>query len=108
MENGILIDNPGMREIGMSDSHAGLELTFSEIAQLAEDCKYRDCQHIDEHGCAVLEAIDNQELSLDSYENYLKLEKERFHFESTNLERKKKGKDLGKLIRNMKKEHRKY
>ena len=107
-EHGILIDNPGMREIGITDSRDGIEMTFYEIAALSKACKYKDCKHIDENGCAVLNALDNNELSLETYENYLKMEKERLHFESSSLERKKKAKDLGRLIKNMKKNHHKY
>ena len=105
MEQGILIDNPGMREIGMTDSREGIEMTFDEIAVLAQHCKYKDCKHINEDGCAVLEALEKGELSNASYENYLKMEKERMHYESTAAEKKKKGKDLGKLIKDMKKKY---
>lgn len=107
-ENGILIDNPGMREVGITDSSEGFEMTFSEISGLAQDCKYNDCTHTNEDGCAVLEALENGSLHPDSYANYLRMEKERMHFESSAQERKKKGKDLGKLIKNMKKKHSKY
>lgn len=107
-ENGILIDNPGMREVGITDSSEGFEMTFSEISDLAQDCKYNDCTHTNEDGCAVLEALENGNLHPDSYANYLRMEKERMHFESSAQERKKKGKDLGKLIKNMKKKHSKY
>ena len=107
-EHGILIDNPGMREIGITESRDGIEMTFDEISGLSQNCKYKDCRHINEDGCAVLKALDNDELSLATYENYLKMEKERMHFESSSQDRKKKGKDLGKLIKNMKKNHNKY
>ncbi|WKK67052.1 ribosome small subunit-dependent GTPase A [Lutimonas zeaxanthinifaciens] len=107
-EDGILIDNPGMREIGITESRDGIEMTFDEISALSKTCKYKDCKHISEYGCAVLIALENDDLSLETYENYLKMEKERMHFESSSLQRKKKGKDLGKLIKNMKKNHNKY
>lgn len=107
-ENGILIDNPGMREIGITDALKGFEKTFDEILSLAQDCKYNDCTHLSEKGCAVLAALEANELSSESYENFIKLDKERMHFESNAQERKKKGKDLGKLIKNMKKNNNKY
>ena len=107
-EDGILIDNPGMREIGITESRDAIEMTFDEISALSQTCKYKDCKHISENGYAVLNALENDELSLATYENYLKMEKERIHFESSSLDRKKKGKDLGKLIKNMKKNHNKY
>ncbi len=107
-EKGVLIDNPGMREVGITDSSDGLEMTFEEILNLSQDCKYKDCTHTNEDGCAVLKALENDELNTESYENFLKMEKERMHFESSVLERKKKGKDLGKLIKSMKKNNHKY
>lgn len=104
LENGgILIDNPGMREVGIADANKGLEVTFDAIVKLSQDCKFKDCTHTHETGCAVLQAIEKGEVDRDSYENYLKMEKEKSHFESTLLEKKKKDKDLGKMIKNMKK-----
>ena len=107
-ENGILIDNPGMREVGITDDSDGFEMTFEEILNLSKDCKYNDCTHTNEDGCAVLTALENNDLNPESYENFLKMEKERMHFESNAQDRKKKGKDLGKLIKNMKKNNNKY
>jgi ribosome biogenesis GTPase len=107
-ENGVLIDNPGMREVGITDASDGFEITFDDILNLAQDCKYNDCTHTNEDGCAVLAALENDDLNPESYENFLKMKKERLHFESNALERKKKGKDLGKLIKNMKKINNKY
>ncbi|TXG37287.1 ribosome small subunit-dependent GTPase A [Seonamhaeicola maritimus] len=108
LENGILIDNPGMREVGITDMSGGVEMTFDEILSLAIDCKYSDCTHTNENGCAVLTALENDELNPESYENFLKMEKERMHFDSNAQERKKKDKNLGKLIKNMKKHNKKY
>lgn len=107
-EHGILIDNPGMREIGITDATKGFEMTFDEILNLSQDCKYKNCTHTNEDGCSVLSALDKGELNPQTYENFLKMEKERIHYESNALERKKKGKDLGKLIKNMKRNNNKY
>jgi ribosome biogenesis GTPase len=106
LENGILIDNPGMREVGITNISDGLEMTFDEILNLAQDCKYSDCTHTNEMGCAVLDAIENEELDSDSYINFMKMEKEKMHFESDAKERKKKDKDFGKMIKNVKKQRR--
>ena len=103
-EGGILIDNPGMREVGIADSKAGLETTFENIMDYAEDCKFKDCTHINESGCAVLEALENGEIDEDAYLNFRKMEKEKTHFESDAMERKKKDKDLGKIIKGFKKQ----
>jgi ribosome biogenesis GTPase len=105
-ENGILIDNPGMREVGITSISDGIEMTFDDILNLAQDCKFNDCTHISEKGCAVLAALEDNELDADSYANFLKMEREKMHFESNAQERKKKDKDLGKMIKNMQKQRR--
>ena len=103
LENGgILIDNPGMREVGITDSSNGLETTFDVIYSLAEECKFKDCTHTNDIGCAVLEAVENGVIEKSSYENYLKLEKEKEHFESTIAEKHKKDKDFGKMLKGYK------
>ena len=104
LENGgILIDNPGMREVGIADSKKGLEITFNEIMELSKDCKFKDCTHTTEVECAVLKAVENGTLDESSYENFLKMEREKEHFESTVAEKRKKDKDFGKMIKNFKK-----
>jgi ribosome biogenesis GTPase len=105
LENGgILIDNPGMREVGIADSGNGLEITFDLIFQLSGDCKFKDCTHTSEIGCAVLEAVENGEIDPASYENYLKMEREKAHFESTVAEKRKRDKEFGKIMKNYKKD----
>lgn len=104
LENGgILIDNPGMREVGIADEAEGLETTFDKIIELAKQCKYNDCTHTSESGCAVLGALKNGKVDQNSYENYLRLEREKEHYESTQAERRKKDKDFGKMLKNYKK-----
>ncbi|WP_274474562.1 ribosome small subunit-dependent GTPase A [Mangrovimonas aestuarii] len=104
LENGgILIDNPGMREVGIADSKGGLEITFNEIVKLSKDCKFKDCTHTIEVDCAVLKAVENKIIDKFSYENFLKMEREKEHFESTVAEKRKKDKDFGKMIKNYKK-----
>lgn len=105
LENGaIVIDNPGMREIGMTDSSAGLDMTFDQISELAQNCRYQDCTHTTEKGCAVLAGVDEGKLSAETYENYLRMKKEATYFESSLEEKKRKDKDLGKLLKNYKKD----
>lgn len=104
LENGgILIDNPGMREIGITDSPAGLEITFDRILTAARSCRFKDCTHTAEAGCSVIEAVENGEIDKASYENFLKMEREKAHFESTVAERRKKDKEFGKIMKNYKK-----
>lgn len=102
-ENGILIDNPGMREVGITNSTAGLEITFDEILELSNKCKFNDCTHTNEKDCAILKAVENGEINSESYLNFLKMERERDFFESSVEERKKKDKNFGKLLKNFKK-----
>jgi ribosome biogenesis GTPase / thiamine phosphate phosphatase len=105
LENGgVLIDNPGMREVGITDSTGGLEITFDQMIKLSQNCKFKDCTHTNEIGCAVLEAVEKGEIDKASYENYLKLEREKAHFESTRIEKRKKDKDFGKMLKNYKKD----
>ncbi|ELR73713.1 Putative GTPase [Fulvivirga imtechensis AK7] len=105
LENGgILIDNPGMREVGIADPTSGLEMTFDVIGRLSQNCKFKDCTHTNEIGCAVIEAVEKGELDHASYENYLKLEREKAHFESSVAERRKRDKEFGKMMKNYKKD----
>ena len=101
---GILIDNPGMREVGIADTENGLEITFDRIVTLSKNCKFIDCTHTSEIGCSVLEAVENGDIDKASYENYLKMEREKAHFESSESERRKKDKTFGKMVKNYKKD----
>ncbi|RXS84662.1 ribosome small subunit-dependent GTPase A [Streptomyces sp. TM32] len=73
---GVLIDTPGLRGVGMWDAHTGLARTFSDVEELAEECRFHDCAHRGEPGCAVQEAIDSGELSVRRLESYRKLQRE--------------------------------
>ena len=100
---GILIDNPGMREIGITDNESGFETTFDTIINLTQHCKFNDCTHTSEKGCAVLEALENGELDQETYKNYMKLEREKTRLETSAAERRKKEKKFGKRLKNYKK-----
>ena len=100
---GILIDNPGMREVGIADTAGGLEATFDRILSLAGACRYADCTHVGEAGCAVLEALRAGVLDEASYENWLKLERERAHYESTVADRRRKDRKFGKMLKDYQK-----
>lgn len=105
LENGgILIDNPGMREVGIADTDGGLETTFEMIVRHSKNCRFRDCTHTNEKGCSVLEAFNAGEIDSESYENYLKMEREKAHFESTIEDKRKKEKAFGKMVNNYKKD----
>ncbi|MBT8308413.1 MAG: ribosome small subunit-dependent GTPase A [Maribacter sp.] len=101
---GILIDNPGMREVGIADADSGLKITFETIEAISENCKFKDCTHTSEIGCAVIAAVESGELNQSSYGNYLKMEREKEYFESTIAEKRKKDKDFGKMVKQVKKD----
>jgi ribosome biogenesis GTPase len=101
LENGgIIIDTPGMRELGMTDNENGVKTTFQEIFNISSECKFPDCKHINETGCAVIEALNNGKIDIDSYENYQKIQKEQERFQTTVAEKRKKDKVFGKMIKN--------
>lgn len=105
IENGgIIVDNPGMREVGIADTTGGLETTFDKIISFSRNCKFKDCSHTNEIGCSVLEAVERGEIDRCSYENYLKMEREKEYFESSMMERRKKDKEFGRMIKNYKKD----
>lgn len=101
---GILIDNPGMREVGLSDSNSGLEMTFDDIVKLSFDCKFKDCTHTNEKGCAILEALDSGHIDSNSYSNFQKMQREQAHFNASQVEKKQKDKSFGKMVREVKKQ----
>ena len=72
-EGGVLIDNPGMREVGISDAKSGLNETFSDIHQYAANCRYANCTHLHEKGCAVLQALNEGLIDSEEYNNYVEL-----------------------------------
>ncbi|HZZ36541.1 MAG TPA: ribosome small subunit-dependent GTPase A [Caulobacteraceae bacterium] len=78
---GLMLDTPGMRELGLWDSDDGLSVTFEDIEQLAERCHFRDCAHGSEPGCAVREALHDGALDHGRWKSYQKLQRELAHLE---------------------------
>lgn len=72
----MIIDTPGMRELGMWNAENGINKTFSDIESFSKMCKYSNCTHTNEPGCKILQAIENGELSKERFEQYMKLQKE--------------------------------
>ena len=109
LENGgIVIDNPGMREVGVAESNAGIGDVFCEITALSKNCKYADCTHTHEPGCAVLNAFKSQELDENKYSNYVKLRKETEHYSMTELEKRRKDRQFGKFVKKTLEQLKKY
>jgi len=95
----MLIDTPGMRELGNFFVETGLDETFPEIIVLAEECRFSDCNHINEKGCAVLRAVNAGEISEKRYQNYIKMKKEATYNEMSYLQKKQKDKQFAKLCK---------
>ncbi|MCU0408032.1 MAG: ribosome small subunit-dependent GTPase A, partial [Bacteroidales bacterium] len=76
--------------------------TFERILSLAKQCRYKDCTHTSETGCAVLEAVEKGEADRSSYENLMKIEREKAHFAATVEERRRKDRIFGKIVRDYK------
>jgi ribosome biogenesis GTPase / thiamine phosphate phosphatase len=106
-QGGILIDNPGMREVGIADTGQGLDVTFDRILRYAGDCRYSDCTHTSEAGCSVIAAFEAGDIGQAEYENYLRMEREKAFFNTTLEERRRKDKEFGKIMKNYKKNKRK-
>jgi ribosome biogenesis GTPase / thiamine phosphate phosphatase len=105
LENGgIIIDTPGMRELGMTDSIEGIKTTFQEIFDLSLKCKFPDCKHVDETGCRVIQALDEGTIDKDSLDNFIRIQSEQQRFQATIVEKHKKDKAFGKMLKNYKKD----
>ena len=102
----MIIDTPGMRELGMWEVSVGLDKTFQDVEQYLGKCKFSDCTHTNEPGCKILEAIENEELSQDRFNSYIKLQNEaRYNNdnESYLIEKREKFKNIAKMNKNNKK-----
>jgi ribosome biogenesis GTPase / thiamine phosphate phosphatase len=99
LENGaLLIDTPGMRELGMIDVGAGIDESFSDIHELAMACRFKDCTHTAETGCAILKAVATGELDEERYRSYMKLMKESEFYQMSYSEKRQKDKQFGRMI----------
>ena len=92
----IIIDTPGMRELGNFSIEKGFDETFSDIKILSKECKFNNCTHSHEKDCAVLAAIDNGELSDKRYQNYIKINKEAAYNKMSYIEKRQKDKQFAK------------
>ena len=95
----LLLDTPGMREVAMSDAGDGVGETFSAIESLTADCRFSDCSHTSEPGCAVLAALAEQTIDAATLASYMKLRRESSRFEQKLHERHRADKNFGKMAR---------
>jgi len=105
---GIIIDNPGSREVGVVGAHLGVEEVFVDIEAIARGCKFPDCTHTSEPGCAVIGALTTDTINLAQFENYKKMKKEAEHRGLSMYARRKKEKKFGKFVKNAKSELKKF
>lgn len=94
----LLIDMPGMRELGLLAAGDGIEDSFADIAALAQQCRFPDCTHEREPGCAVRAALQRQEIGEEHLRNYLKLRKESEFHESSLVERRARDRAFGRFM----------
>ena len=105
LDNGaMVIDNPGMRELGLLGAESGIAASFADIGALSSRCRFRDCTHGQEPGCAVRVALESGELDAGHYENFLKLQSESEYLQMSYAEKRKKEKDFGRFIKSVKKQ----
>lgn len=102
-KSAMLIDTPGMRELGLLDAKDGVDQSFEDIGNLAENCRYSNCSHTQEPGCAVLKAVVNGELGEERHHSYLKLKKESEFNEMSYVDKRKKDRAFGRFIKSAKK-----
>ncbi|NDV60674.1 ribosome small subunit-dependent GTPase A [Bacteroides sp. 519] len=104
MDNlGVLIDTPGVREFGLALDNTNALAEVLDIPDFADSCRFKDCSHTDEPGCAVLAALESGALDSKVYESYLKLRREAWHFSASEHEKRKYFKSFSRLVEEAKK-----
>jgi ribosome biogenesis GTPase len=97
----MLIDTPGMRELGLLGASDGVEESFPDIHDLSLRCRFSNCTHTRESGCAVLKALKVGELSEARYQSYLKLQRETEYHDLSYAEKRRKDRDFGRFIKSV-------
>lgn len=104
LDNGaLIIDTPGMRELGHVNVEQGIEDTFNLLGELSHQCQFSNCTHANEPGCAILAALEEGDISAERWQNYQKLSREAAFNDRSIAQRKRRDKNLGKLIKSVKK-----
>jgi ribosome biogenesis GTPase len=102
-----LVDSPGMRELKLADAEAGVEEVFDDVEAVAKQCRFVDCGHDTEPGCAIREALESGTLDERRYANYLKLLREQRYAKETIAERNARGRKFSKMVKARMKMHHK-
>ena len=98
-QGAMLIDTPGMRELGLLDAADGVDQNFEDIRDLSPNCRYANCSHTQEPGCAVLTAIAKGDLSEERYHSYVKLKKESEYHAMSYVDKRKKDRAFGRFVK---------
>lgn len=96
---GLLLDSPGMRELGITDAESGIQSAFEDVEALAEQCRFNDCAHESEPGCAVQAAIASGELDERRLESYRKLRREEMYNTETVAERHARTRQFARMVK---------
>lgn len=99
----IVLDTPGMRELQLTDAASGIDSVFADLQELASQCRFKDCQHQSEPGCAVLEAIELGNIEEARLARWRKLKAEEAFNNASLSERRSRDKEFGKMVRRIKK-----
>jgi ribosome biogenesis GTPase len=103
-QGAMLIDTPGMRELGLVGADDGVNRGFEDLVGLSANCRYANCSHEHEPGCAVRAAVERGDLTEDRYASYMKLKKESEFYEMSYLDKRKKDRAFGRFIKSAKKQ----
>lgn len=109
---GMVIDTPGLRELKPYGDRSSLDQSFPEIAEASDQCRFRDCRHVDEPGCAVREMMLSGVIEFERYQNYITIRDEMdildgLKSEKGKLDRKAKEKSLSKILKQYKRDMKK-
>lgn len=99
LNGGWLVDTPGMRELQLADMQEGIDEVFDDVTDLAARCKFRDCGHETEPGCAVRAAIADGDLEADRLERWRKLQAEDAHNSASIAQQRARQKRFGKIVK---------
>ncbi|MEW9125026.1 MAG: ribosome small subunit-dependent GTPase A [Thermotaleaceae bacterium] len=106
-QGGLILDTPGMRSLALWEAEIGMEIMFGDVEELTTLCRFSDCNHENEPGCAVREALDTGKLEKKRWESWLKLQKEMAYLDAKKegklrLQEKQWGKQIAKLQKELK------
>lgn len=106
-DGGVIVDTPGMRELQLWEDEGGLDLTFADIGRLSQRCRYTDCRHEREEGCAVKEAVRSGELEAKRLQSYRKTQRE-LQFQAAKEAKSKRKSSAGPVQKSASSRSRKY